>query len=482
MPKMEFPGDTVWEFHVAPCVKKPYRTLQRLKIYVNDFLVISCEVDRSVLVKFTLPKEVLNRVGENWVRLWHPDSLQPSTIMKSNDARDISIWLKSIVVRTACKSESLHNSSDEHSFHWEGKTEGHPSAHLGRGWAREDTPRGVRLWMVGDDSEVCLPPLSKKLTGKLSMDISPFILLPYRTVQRLSIEINGHRVDQLDLSTKRNVTILFPSALLSETEQNLVRFHHPDYIIPDDVVGNSDRREVATFLENLYIDFSRETRHDEAEADISLRDLMLRFESLGQNCEFGLVQRRAGADPLGLFRWSSTAISSILRGIKSEFKDIGAADSIVVETAPSREFMVREKTYGLFYHTWIFEGQANAEEIRARETKKLLFLARKFMTDLEDGEKVLLYKHDPRLNDAQLMELKDGIRNVSNNPILVVSIANNEPPGLVVDVGDNVYLAYMDRFAPSQNAYDFSFNCWVQICLQTVAMIEARKSGCVVPE
>ncbi len=38
---------------------------------------------------------------------------------------------------------------------------------------------------------------------------------------------------------------------------------------------------------------------------ITLQDLMLQFESLGQNCEFGLVQRRAGADPLGLLRFDS---------------------------------------------------------------------------------------------------------------------------------------------------------------------------------
>jgi len=32
-------------------------------------------------------------------------------------------------------------------------------------------------------------------------------------------------------------------------------------------------------------------------------DLVQRFESLGDNCEFGMVQRYAGAEPLSLFRF-----------------------------------------------------------------------------------------------------------------------------------------------------------------------------------
>ena len=40
-----------------------------------------------------------------------------------------------------------------------------------------------------------------------------------------------------------------------------------------------------------------------------LDQLMLRFEALGDNCELGLVQRRAGAEPLGLLRLLLTLAS-----------------------------------------------------------------------------------------------------------------------------------------------------------------------------
>lgn len=37
--------------------------------------------------------------------------------------------------------------------------------------------------------------------------------------------------------------------------------------------------------------------------DMLPSELVARFESLGDNCEFGLVQRHFGAEPVGVFRF-----------------------------------------------------------------------------------------------------------------------------------------------------------------------------------
>ena len=49
------------------------------------------------------------------------------------------------------------------------------------------------------------------------------------------------------------------------------------------------------------------------------RDLVLQFESLGDNCEFGLVQRKAGAEPLGLLRFSSAPLPRLVRALRERF-------------------------------------------------------------------------------------------------------------------------------------------------------------------
>ena len=44
------------------------------------------------------------------------------------------------------------------------------------------------------------------------------------------------------------------------------------------------------------------------------RDLVLQFESIGDNCELGLVQRRAGSEPLGLLRFAGSTDKVSLTG------------------------------------------------------------------------------------------------------------------------------------------------------------------------
>lgn len=39
------------------------------------------------------------------------------------------------------------------------------------------------------------------------------------------------------------------------------------------------------------------------------RGLMLDFCSLGNNCEFGIAQRKSGAEPLDLLRWGQRTIT-----------------------------------------------------------------------------------------------------------------------------------------------------------------------------
>jgi len=50
---------------------------------------------------------------------------------------------------------------------------------------------------------------------------------------------------------------------------------------------------------------------------LSAQELMYRFESLGDNCEFGLVQRRCGAEPLGLFRFASIGTEQVARALEA---------------------------------------------------------------------------------------------------------------------------------------------------------------------
>ena len=64
-----------------------------------------------------------------------------------------------------------------------------------------------------------------------------------------------------------------------------------------------------------------------------LDELMLAFESLGENCDFGLVQRHAGAEPLGIYRFSGTNLYQLLSTLNNEFEGVGELLNFTVGTS-----------------------------------------------------------------------------------------------------------------------------------------------------
>ena len=92
------------------------------------------------------------------------------------------------------------------------------------------------------------------------------------------------------------------------------------------------------------------------ETELSDRDLVLQFESLGDNCELGLVQRRVGAEPLGLLRFSGAPLRNLLRAFAARFEHI--ADPAHVRLQPENgEFMVKLTKYDFTYHSDVKIGE-----------------------------------------------------------------------------------------------------------------------------
>src|ERR1700709_963317 len=84
-------------------------------------------------------------------------------------------------------------------------------------------------------------------------------------------------------------------------------------------------------------------------------DLVLQFESIGDNCEFGLVQRLAGAEPLGLLRFAGTPLRNLLGGLNARFADIADPNHVRV-VAENGEFMVKLTKYDFTFHAHVKVG------------------------------------------------------------------------------------------------------------------------------
>lgn len=91
---------------------------------------------------------------------------------------------------------------------------------------------------------------------------------------------------------------------------------------------------------------------------LSDRELMMAFENIGNNCEFGIVQRYFGAEPISLLRFAGGEFDHLLAALKAKFDGVGLAQNTRFEliTNPRPEYWMSDTRFGLFMHTNIFHA------------------------------------------------------------------------------------------------------------------------------
>ena len=195
-----------------------------------------------------------------------------------------------------------------------------------------------------------------------------------------------------------------------------------------------------------------------------------------ENCEFGLAQRRCGADPLGLLRFASAPLPRLLNALQSRFEGIGNWDQVEVRISGNgREYLVHDRRYGFLYHPWVLTGEASAEKIREREARRLPLLRRKLIEDLEEARKIFVFHGMRPLAEAEARALARALRAYGQTTLLWVELADDEhPSGAVEARADGLLKGYIDRFAPGEDAHDLSLAGWIAICRNARAISAAQ--------
>ena len=211
-------------------------------------------------------------------------------------------------------------------------------------------------------------------------------------------------------------------------------------------------------------------------------ELVAHFQSLGDNCEFGIVQRRCGAEPLGLLRFSFVDRGKLLEGLGNGFAGLGEPEDIEFQMfgpdGSPKEYMVYAKRYTLVYHTWVYDNLVTADEMRAQEQMKLQFLKQKFFEDLEDGEKLWVYKTNDPVPVGAVQQLVAALRGFGDNTLLwVVPHDAQHPPGTVIRLGDGLLRGHIDRFASYADATNVSVEGWLAVCRSAYALWRPEPGG-----
>jgi hypothetical protein len=352
--------------------------------------------------------------------------------------------------------------------------------HCTTGWAQ---PEATETWSLGRRSVLVLPAPRAPLPHLLTLQLRPHVVEGRLATQGVRVLANGVEVGVFTLARRGERACVIPAAVLTLRPSLEIVFETSDAARPSDLGGGDDTRQLAIALIALRLYPDRLAASDHAaflsdtpvvvdidavaRADqMALSQLMLHFESLGQNCEFGLVQRKCGAEPLGLLRFASTPLPNLLAAIAARFEGMGLPDSVRVEmSANGREFMVKDSSYGLIYHAWVKAGEMTAEELHRREVRRVPVLVRKLLEDIELGEKIFVFKGMGALAEEAVFPLAAALRRHGPNRLLFVTLADAAHPGGTVEPRAAGYLVgHLDRFAPGEDAHDFVLDQWVNVC------------------
>jgi hypothetical protein len=219
------------------------------------------------------------------------------------------------------------------------------------------------------------------------------------------------------------------------------------------------------------------------EVNPELRELMLGFESLGGHgaaCEFGLLQRYYGAEPLGLLRWANITPHSLVRAIEIGFSGIGDQVSLTItfntELRRHGEYIMTDDQYKFSVHTWMFESEIERSVALELIRNRTRFLARELIEDLREAQKIFVYRMLERdITDAEANLLQTAMQTHGDATLLCARYSSAlHPPGTVERLGKNLLIGYIDHyiFLPERREFaPLSIDCWTDVCRAAKAMV-----------
>lgn len=214
---------------------------------------------------------------------------------------------------------------------------------------------------------------------------------------------------------------------------------------------------------------------DQAQVDVlddeGARQLLIGFEGLGSDCEFGLVQRRFGAEPLSLLRFNAVTFGGLMTGLANRFDSMGVQDNMEMIALANGEYFIRDRRWGLGMHTFKFVGQIDADLLFRKFCERVVFLREKLLTDIAEGRKIFVF-FAPGLAVADLKMLHAALRELGPVKLLHVTTTDAaQATGLKAENGGynlvvpDLYIGYLSRTGRTETgAWDIAFDDWLALC------------------
>jgi predicted Zn-dependent protease len=199
------------------------------------------------------------------------------------------------------------------------------------------------------------------------------------------------------------------------------------------------------------------------------RALFEGFESLGDSCEFGFVQRAFGAEPLGLLRWASIPPDGLIDGLEADFAGVGDPAQTTLEPI-RREYWIRDTSYNILMHSFIEHTEASPERLLPNICQRLAFLRRKLLEDIEAGEKIFVYRSRIDLGSEVFGALHAALCKRGPRRLLIATLASDtHPAGSVHALNPNCLVG---RLAQFHNVHPW-LPGWQALCTEAKTRLKA---------
>ncbi len=255
---------------------------------------------------------------------------------------------------------------------------------------------------------------------------------------------------------------------------------------PQDALAIKGRAQAAARLPGnarpLQAEAAADEDHEIAEIarvdDPASRDLVLRFESLGQNCELGLVQRRFGAEPLGLLRWANTKPAALAKYLGSKFAELGQPEKMTLSRTSSGENVLIDHALGQVFHTFQRDDVTDPDTYLKKHAARLRFLRDKLVGELEAGEKIFVFKPSQKIAEGLVRRVWRAVQEYGAIDLLWVEQADSQnPAGSVRRPEDGLLRGYLSVLNPVRpKDWQIPFEEWLLLCRKAAEIVDRRRA------
>lgn len=209
---------------------------------------------------------------------------------------------------------------------------------------------------------------------------------------------------------------------------------------------------------------------------LDVRHTAARCEGLGRNCEFGLVQRNLGLEPLSLLRWSGAklrGVDGLIDGLREKFTGLAEdmEGAIIPPDGPPdhRHWWLTCRRYGLEFHTELRPVQFTVEAATARIRPRLRRLAEKLLEDISLGEKLFVYSSAEFTDPLDGLPLIDAFRQAGGTgPLLIVASGMYRA---IDQIDHNTFGATLPKLTPRGQAVALDQAAWEALLIECAGIV-----------